>query len=264
MLYRLSAAVTVLLLSVVSLALGLDLPMSRADRTLPIVGMLASIAAIVFVVGNLGRRRHPGTEGLDHAAQSAIRSARERIGTARAKRDAAQHRRRRGARVEQAQAVAREAAQDDERLAPEHITTEAEALFRLVSLAWDARDPGRLAELLSPDLLAEWERRLDANDAAGEHHRSHVLGDVEVELVGFAAGAGGAHTAVVLIEAEMDIGVDNRNGRRISSTTTRTSPRKVCEYWTLVMRDGPFTVHKIDARDDGDHHLAEPLVAHAA
>ena len=263
MLYRLSAAVTVLLLSVTSLAMGIELPMSRASRALPIVGILGSVVAIVLITGRLGRRRHPGVGGPD-PVRAAMTWARERIEGARASRSAALHRRRRSERVAQAQLAAREAAKDDARLAPEQIETAAEALFRLVHLAWDQRDVKRLAELLSPALLAERRRALDANDAAAEHHRSHVLGDVNVELVGLTAEPAGAHTAVVLIEAEMDIGIDNRHGRRVFTATDSPSSRRLCQYWTLVMHDGHFHVHAIEDRAEGEHHLSEPLVAHAA
>ena len=263
MLYRLSAAVTVLLLSVTSLAVGLDLPMSRGDRALPILGILGSVVAIVLIVGRLRRRRHPGLAGPQVSVLGAVRSARARVESVRADRSDALHRRRLSTRVQQAELAARDAATDDDRLAPERIATEAEALFRLVHLAWDARDPNRLAQLLSPRLLAAWERALDDNDAAGEHHRSHVTGDVEVDLVGLTADPAGAHTAIVLIEAEMDFGVDNLRGRRISTATGSSRPRPLCQYWTLVMHDGRFTVHGMEERTDGDHHLTEPLVAHA-
>ena len=263
MLYRLSAAVTVLLLSVTSLAMGIELPMSRASRALPIVGILGSVVAIVLITRRLGRRRHPGVGGPEASARAAIASAQERIEAVRASRSAALHRRRRSERVEQAQLAAQEAAKDDERLAPQQIKTAAEALFRLVHLAWDERDSGRLAELLGAALLAERQRALDANDAAAEHHRSHVLGEVHVELVGLTVDPAGAHTAVVLIEAEMDIGIDNRNGRRVFTATDSPSARRLCQYWTLVMHDGRFHVHAIEDRAEGEHHLSEPLVAHA-
>ena len=45
-----------------------------------------------------------------------------------------------------------EAAAEHERFAAERVRSAAEALFRDVQAAWDARDSERLATLLGPDL----------------------------------------------------------------------------------------------------------------
>ena len=88
---------------------------------------------------------------------------------------AATHRARRRGRVRQAERAALEAAKRDELLSPAGVRTAAESLFRLVHLAWSARDPGRLATLLDPQLLAEWDQRAPKRGEANEPHE--VVGD---------------------------------------------------------------------------------------
>src|SRR5215210_3947571 len=52
-----------------------------------------------------------------------------------------------------------EAAEDDAYFASEELERHAVALFRAAQMAWDAREG--LARLIGPDLLVEWNRRLD-------------------------------------------------------------------------------------------------------
>src|SRR4051794_6497599 len=57
-----------------------------------------------------------------------------------------------------------EAAEDDAYFAADELERHAAALFRAAQLAWDARDRAALAKLVGPDLLVEWNRRLDDFD----------------------------------------------------------------------------------------------------
>ena len=69
------------------------------------------------------------------------------------------------------------------------------ALFRAAQMAWDARDRGGLARLVGPDLLVEWERRLDDFDRKGWHNRVEVLEDPNVLYVGITNGRTMTRTA---------------------------------------------------------------------
>ena len=89
---------------------------------------------------------------------------------------AAAVRRRRAERVAAVRLASAEAAEDDPAFAAERVEADAAALFGAVQVAWDARDRRALADLLGPDLLAEWTRRLDDFDAKGWHNRVGVLG----------------------------------------------------------------------------------------
>jgi len=264
LLLRLSLAVVALLCTVLALVLSADVPLSRAGRGLPGLALLGSVVAITFVTLSLIARRHPGAPAAPTPlalGRRAIQAARERARSARARAAAARHRRRRAARVREAELAAIEAVDDD--LAPARIRTAAEALVRLVYLAWDARDSKRLATLLGPGLLREWERTLDDNDAAGEHHRTHVLGDVQIDLVGLLKDATGATLTIVLVEVELSVSVNSLYGRRHAYDGDASHVRRLCQYWTLTQSD-PVTVQAIEEQAIGDHHLSEPIVAGAA
>src|SRR5215208_4977706 len=79
-----------------------------------------------------------------------------------------------------------EAAEDDSYFASDELERHALALFRAAQMAWDARDHEGLARLVGPDLLVEWERRLDDFDRRGWHNRVEVLEEPTVLYVGIA------------------------------------------------------------------------------
>lgn len=165
-------------------------------------------------------------------------------------------------RVRQVELAAVEAAEDDARFSPQRVHTAAEELFREVQLAWDRRDSGRLGTLLGPDLLLEWERRLADFARKGWHSRVEVLGDVQVEYVGLANREGdGEDRAIVLIEAPLRAYVEERGGRRIHRKGESDDTILLSQYWTLGMREGRWTLLSIEERAEGEHHLAEPIVA---
>ena len=267
LLFRLSLAAVALMFALVGIAAGIELPFGRAGRGLPVLVLLGSLVAILLITARLRRPRQPGSRPAsvapDMLLRSAIRQTRERCASARARAAALLHRRQRARRVREVELAVLDAARDDDRLAPQRITNAADALLRLVYLAWDARDPKRLATLMSPDLLAVWERALDADAAAGRHRRAQVMDEVKIDLVGLTAGAAGAATAIVLIEAELQIIVHNPDGTRASDSNQRPATQALCQYWTLALGEGPLTVRAIEERGDGDHHLSEPIVAAA-
>ncbi|MGH2857431.1 MAG: TIM44-like domain-containing protein, partial [Solirubrobacteraceae bacterium] len=80
--------------------------------------------------------------------------------------------------------AAAEAADEDPAFAPDSVRAAARNLFLDIQHAWDADDRVKLWSLVAPDLLAEWERRLE--DFARKGWRNHVepIGDPGVEYVG--------------------------------------------------------------------------------
>src|SRR3954468_8800126 len=90
-------------------------------------------------------------------------------------------RRERVARVELAAA---EAAQDDAYFEPSQIRHAAASLHSELFKAWNDGDRRRLRERLAPDLMVEWERRLDDFAAKGWRNECAVVGDTAVEYVG--------------------------------------------------------------------------------
>jgi predicted lipid-binding transport protein (Tim44 family) len=165
-------------------------------------------------------------------------------------------------RVRQVELAAAEAAEDDERFSPERVRSTAEELFREAQLAWDARDTARLATLLGPDLLVEWERRLADFDRKGWHSRVEVLGDVQIDYVGLTNREGDSDDRViVLIEAPLRAYVKDRRGRRIHRKGESDDTIRLCQYWTLGIREGGWTLLSIEERSEGKHHLTEPIIA---
>lgn len=174
------------------------------------------------------------------------------------------NRARRRARVRRVELAAAEAAEDDAAFAPDTVCAQAKELFGQIQLAWDARDRPRLGELVGPDLMVEWTRRLDDFDHKGWHNRVAVLAGPEVEYVGLTNRADDRDDrAVVRVEATLRDVVQDRAGHEIGHEGSPATSRRLAEYWTLGKRerDGQWMLLSIEQRAEGEHHLAGELVA---
>ncbi len=155
-----------------------------------------------------------------------------------------------------------EAAEDDAYFASDDLERHAVALFRAAQMAWDARDRGALARLVGPDLLVEWNRRLDDFDRKGWHNRVEVLEDPTVLYVGITNREDDDEDrAVVRIEAKLRAYVVDREGDKVMRAGEKDELVTLTEYWTLARRDGAWMVHSIEQRQEGDHHLDDQVVA---
>ena len=155
-----------------------------------------------------------------------------------------------------------EAAEDDAYFASDELERHAVALFRAAQIAWDARDRHALAKLVGPDLLVEWNRRLDDFDRRGWHNRVEVLGDPEVLYVGITNREDDSEDrAVVRIDARLRAYVIDANARKIMRTGQKSERITLIEYWTLARRDGVWMVQSIEQKAEGDHQLDAPIVA---
>jgi predicted lipid-binding transport protein (Tim44 family) len=155
-----------------------------------------------------------------------------------------------------------EAAEDDAYFASDELERHAVALFCAAPMAWDARDRQGLGRLVGPDLLVEWERRLDDFDQKGWHNRVEVLGDPTVHYVGITNREDDDEDrAVVRIEAKLKAYVVDRAGTRVMRDGEKDELVTLAEYWTLARRDGAWMVHSIEQRSEGDHHLDGQIVA---
>jgi predicted lipid-binding transport protein (Tim44 family) len=155
-----------------------------------------------------------------------------------------------------------EAAEDDAYFAADELERHAVALFRAAQLAWDARDRPALARLIGPDLLVEWERRLDDFESKGWHNRVEVLGDPTVHYVGITNREDDDEDrAVVRIQAKLKAYVVDRAGSRVMRKGEKDETVTLAEYWTLARRNGAWMVHSIEQRAEGDHHLEGQIVA---
>ena len=165
-------------------------------------------------------------------------------------------------RDERVRTASAEAAEDDAYFGAEQLERHAIALFRAAQLAWDARDRPALGRLVGPDLLVEWERRLDDFERKGWHNRVEVLADPTVHYVGLVNREDDSEDrAVVRIEAKLTAYVEDRGGNRVMRKGERDATITLREFWTLARRDGAWMVHSIETDGEGGHHLDAPIVA---
>ncbi len=158
--------------------------------------------------------------------------------------------------------AAAEAAGDDPVFAPDAVREAAEELFRAAQSAWDACDDARLAELLSPDLLTEWRRRLADFTARDWRNRVEVLEVCEIAYLGLVNREGEDDDRVtVRIVATLHDHVEGPLGERITRNGSGTETVSLIEYWTLARRDGHWIVASIEHDAEGAHVLDEEIVA---
>jgi predicted lipid-binding transport protein (Tim44 family) len=172
---------------------------------------------------------------------------------------ATQSRRRMAERQRRVTAAAAEAAEDDPGFAADVVRPAAANLFKQVQAAWDTGDRTTLGRLVAPDLLTEWERRLDDLARRGWHNRVQVLGEPTVEYVGLDANSS---RCTVRIEAKLRDFVTDRFGNHLKRAGRLTDTVKVREFWTLgKTQGGRWQVVSIEQAAEGSHVLDEQIVA---
>ena len=115
---------------------------------------------------------------------------------------------------------------------------------------------------MGPDLLVEWQRRLDDFDQKGWHNRVEVLEDPTVLYVGITNREDDDEDrAVVRIEAKLKAYVEDRAGKRVMRDGEKDELVTLVEYWTLARSNGAWMVQSIEQRAEGDHHLDGQIVA---
>jgi len=178
---------------------------------------------------------------------------------ARVKLAARRHRREQREReVERAALVA---AEDDAAFDADRVRAGAEDLFTTIQRAWSEDDRARLRELVGPDLMVEWERRLDDFTRRGWRNVVTVEGTPRIDYVGLTNRAEDREDRVVVcIEAKLEDHVVDGAGRRVERRDGQ-GDAVVCEYWTLGKRDGGWMVLSIEQAAEGDHQLGAPIVA---
>jgi predicted lipid-binding transport protein (Tim44 family) len=174
----------------------------------------------------------------------------------------ARYRANRTARQRRVELASAEAADDDPMFEKERVRASAEELFVSAQRAWDDRDDERLAQLLSPDLLREWRRRLMDFERKRWHNRVKVREIRSIEYVGLTNREADRDDRVtVRIDAILDDYVEGPNGMRLQSTESNSTTSRVQEYWTLGKRDGRWIVASIEQDAEGRHVLDEEVVA---
>jgi predicted lipid-binding transport protein (Tim44 family) len=168
-------------------------------------------------------------------------------------------RRRTAERQRRVTAAAAEAAEDDPAFAADVVKPAAATLFKQVQSAWDRGDRVALTRLVGPDLLKEWDRRLDDLDRRGWHNHVEVLGEPVIEYVGLDVNT---DRVKVRVEAKLRDYVTDRHGNHLKRAGRFTDTVRTREFWTLV-RDahGRWTLESIEQGAEGSHALDEQIVA---
>lgn len=174
-------------------------------------------------------------------------------------------RRRTAKRTRQVELAAAVAADEDEAFAPDAVKANAVALFKQVQTAWDRADRWALAKLVAPDLLVEWERRLDDMDRRGWRNHVEVLGEPNVEYVGLSRRGSASEDAVtVRIEAKLHDYVTDLFGNHLKRAGRLSETVHLREFWTLRRNpDGHWVLASIEQGAEGAHVLDEDIVASA-
>jgi predicted lipid-binding transport protein (Tim44 family) len=172
-------------------------------------------------------------------------------------------RRRTAERQRRVELAAAEAAEDDPTFAPEHVRERAAALFTSIQLAWDAADRARLSRLVGPDLLKEWERRLEDFDHRGWRNRVAPIGEPTVEYVGLKHhGDRHSDRVTVRIEAKLRDYVEDSYGNHIKRMGRVGETVRVREFWTLARnKDNDWILLSIEQGAEGAHALSDQIVA---
>jgi predicted lipid-binding transport protein (Tim44 family) len=166
-------------------------------------------------------------------------------------------------RVRRVELASAEAAGDDEAFAADAVKAGATELFLAVQRAWDERDRATLRELVGPDLLVEWERRLDDFDRKGWHNRVRVATAPQISYMGLVNRADDADDRVTVhVSATMEDYVVDRAGNHITRNG-QTSETTACnEFWTLGKRvGGGWRLLSIEQEAEGAHVLDAEIVA---
>jgi predicted lipid-binding transport protein (Tim44 family) len=171
-------------------------------------------------------------------------------------------RRRTAKRERRVELAAAEAAEEDPAFAPDAVRASAAKLFIDIQAAWDADDRVRLRGMVAPELLAEWERRLDDLERRGWRNRVAPIGEPTVEYIGLKnRGDAEGDRVTVRIEAKLRDYVEDRAGRHLKRAGRFTETVRTREYWTLRKREGHWILVSIEQGAEGAHALDQQIVA---
>jgi predicted lipid-binding transport protein (Tim44 family) len=165
-------------------------------------------------------------------------------------------------RLRAVELAAAEASEDDPAFAAEGVAARARELYLAIQDAWSRDDRARLRELVLPDLMAEWDRRLDDFRSRGQRNIVEVK-SLDVHQVGLVNRAADEEDRVVVLMQATQLDYVETGGRRLVRTDDPEGDELavVHEYWTLAKRDGAWRLLSIEQPAEGAHNLAEELVA---
>jgi predicted lipid-binding transport protein (Tim44 family) len=173
------------------------------------------------------------------------------------------HRRESRRRERRVELAAAEAADENPIFGPSAVRAAAEQLFSDVQRAWSEDNRVALRGLITPELLVEWERRLDDFERRGWRNIVEPAGEPRIEYMGILRRERGDQEldrVVVRIEAKLRDYVIDSGGRRIKRDGAVTESVRMREYWTLERRGEHWVLASIESGAEGEHALADRIV----
>lgn len=165
-------------------------------------------------------------------------------------------------REQRVRAAAAEAAEDDPAFAPDVVVPEAVKLFKAVQAAWSVNDHARLAKIVAPDMMVEWEKRLRDFERKGWQNRVDVIGEPKVEYVGLRNVAEDRDDRVcVVVAATLRDYVIDRSGRHLDRSDSSDEVAPMREYWTLCKSEHQWILESIEQEAEGKHELSDAIIA---
>ncbi len=173
------------------------------------------------------------------------------------------HRRESRRRERRVELAAAEAADENPIFGPTAVREAAAQLFVDIQSAWSMDDRIALRGLITPELLTEWERRLDDFERKGWRNHVEPTGPPKVEYMGIRRRERGQEEqdrVVVRIEAKLRDYVVDSSGRRIKREGAVTESVRMREYWTLQRRGEHWVLASIESGAEGEHALRDKIV----
>ena len=173
------------------------------------------------------------------------------------------HRRESRKRERRVELAAAEAEDENPIFGPAAVRDAATQLFADIQSAWSADNRVALRGLITPELLVEWERRLDDFERKGWRNTVEPVGPPKVEYVGILRrerGDNDLDRVVVRIEAKVRDYVVDAGGRHIKRDGQFTESMRMREYWTLERRGEHWVLASIESGAEGEHALKDKIV----
>ena len=173
------------------------------------------------------------------------------------------HRRESRRRERRVELAAAEAEDENPIFGPAAVREAATQLFADIQSAWSADNRVALRGLITPELMVEWERRLDDFQRRGWRNIVEPAGPPKVEYIGLMRRERGHEEldrVVVRVEAKLRDYVVDSNGRRIKREGSFTESVRMREYWTLQRRDEHWVLASIESGAAGEHALQDKIV----
>ncbi len=173
------------------------------------------------------------------------------------------HRRETRKRERRVELAAAEASDENPIFGPVAVRAAGAQLFTDIQLAWSSDNRVALRGLITPELLVEWERRLDDFEHRGWRNVVEPVGEPQVEYVGILRrdrGDDELDRVVVRIEAKLRDYVVDAGGRHIKRDGQFTESVRMREYWTLERRGEHWVLASIESGAEGEHSLKDRIV----